>query len=180
MKVKITFALMLAAILIVGCSTAPKTEADRSTLKSDAQRTIVRFKESDAKVKSIFKSAYGYAIFPKVGKGAVFVGGAHGQGILYRGSVPVGYCDLSQATIGFQLGGQAYSEVIFFKTKAAFEKFKTGNFAFSAQASAVALSSGASADVDYSDGVLVFTEKIGGLMYEASIGGQKFRFQKMD
>ncbi|MHC4993836.1 MAG: YSC84-related protein, partial [Planctomycetota bacterium] len=97
--------------------------------------------------------------------------------VLYEEGSPVGYCDLSQGSIGFQLGGQVYSELIFFETHTALLNFKSGEFAFAAQASAVAATAGAAANVDYDGGVAVFTQAKGGLMYEASIGGQKFTFE---
>ena len=167
---------VLGMVCVVGCSTAPKTAGGRADLHAKVVETIDRFKAEDPSLSSFFGSAYGYAVFPTVGKGGVGVGGAYGKGELYEGGQVVGYCDLSQGSIGFQLGGQAYSELIFFETAEALERFKSGNFAFAAQASAVAATAGASADADYEGGVAVFTMAKGGLMYEASIGGQKFDF----
>ncbi|RPJ35986.1 MAG: hypothetical protein EHM35_08900, partial [Planctomycetaceae bacterium] len=122
-------------------------------------------------------SSAGYAVFPTVGKGAVGVGGAFGRGELIQGGRVVGYCSLTQASIGLALGGQAYSELIFFETPEALQKFKSGDYTFSAQVSAVALKSGASANAKYADGVAVFTMGEEGLMVEASVGGQRFSFQ---
>lgn len=141
------------------------------------QETVGEFKEKDPGIERFFTNAYGYVVFPSVGKGAFIVGGAHGNGRVYQGDVTIGSSELVQATVGLQMGGQAYSEIIFFKDKDAFEKFKDGNMKFSAQASAVAVTAGASADVSYNDGVAVFTMAKGGLMYEASIGGQSFTFE---
>ncbi len=104
------------------------------------------------------------------------MGGAYGRGELFEDGTVTGFCDLTQGTIGFQLGGQAYSELIFFENRGALLHFKSGNFAFAAQASAVAATAGASTDADYESGVIVFTMAKGGLMFEASIGGQKFSF----
>lgn len=140
------------------------------------KETIANFKNADPGLQVFFDKAYGYAVFPTVGKGGIGIGGAYGKGEVYEKGVMIGTTSLTQVTIGFQLGGQAYSEIIFFKDKATLDDFKTGNFEFSAQASAVAATSGASADADYSNGVAVFTLAKGGLMYEASIGGQKFSF----
>jgi lipid-binding SYLF domain-containing protein len=109
-------------------------------------------------------------VFPSVGKGAVGVGGAYGKGVLYNNGVAVGYCDLSQGTIGFQLGGQAYTEIIAFETQQAVDTFKQGNFRFDAQATAVALKSGAGANAKFTNGVAVFTMDEAGLMFEASVG----------
>ena len=124
----------------------------------------------------LFDNAYAYVIFPNVGKGGIGVGGAAGNGIAYEGGKVVGRAKMKQVTIGFQLGGQVYQEVIFFENKAEFDRFKGGNYEFAAQASAVAVTKGASMDVNYKNGVMVFTKEKKGAMYEASIGGQKFSY----
>ena len=139
-------------------------------------QAIAKFKNKDPDLKVFFNKAYGYAVFPTVGKGGIGIGGAYGEGKLYEKGQYIGETNLTQLTIGFQLGGQAYSELIFFKDKAAIDRFKNGNFELNAQASAVAVTAGASTDADYSDGVAIFTLAKGGLMYEASVGGQKFSF----
>jgi lipid-binding SYLF domain-containing protein len=161
-----------------GCATAPRTAEGRATLDDEAAAAVSRTKERDPGLDRFFREAAAYAVFPSVGKGAVGVGGAYGRGELYEGGRMAGYCTLSQATIGLALGGQAYTEIIFLETPDALARFKTGNFAFAAQASAVALKSGASADAKYEGGVLVFTMAQGGLMFEASIGGQKFQYEE--
>jgi lipid-binding SYLF domain-containing protein len=130
-------------------------------------------------MKTLFDKAYGYVIFPNVGKGGFGIGAAAGNGAVYEHKRLIGMAKLSQLSIGFQAGGQAYREVIFFESKKEMEQFKESRFEFSAQVSAVAVSEGASANVKYTDGVMVFTMQKGGLMYEASIGGQKFNFSKL-
>jgi lipid-binding SYLF domain-containing protein len=144
-----------------------------------------------------FQNSYGYAVFPSIGKGGIGIGGAHGGGRVYVSSVYVGDTKMTQVTLGFQLGGQVYSEIIFFQNKEAFDKFTTGKFEFGAQAAAVAITAGASAQAGtggtgasasgdenhaataggYQNGMAVFTIAKGGLMYEASIGGQKFSYK---
>ena len=141
---------------------------------------ILAFLRKDPEMQRFFDKAHGYAVFPTVGKAGMGLGGAFGKGRVYRQGRYIGDASLTQLTLGFQLGGQAYSEVIFFGDRAALERFTSGNFAFSAQASAVAATAGASADADYEGGVAVFTLAKGGLMYEASIGGQKFHFTPAD
>jgi lipid-binding SYLF domain-containing protein len=176
---KIVFWVMgiFGAAFLPACSTAPKTAEGKASITIDADSALARAQATDPSLKKVLDDAYGYAVFPTVGKGAIGLGGAYGKGVAYeRGSV-IGYCDLSQATIGFQLGGQSYTEIITFQTKEALENFKTGHFAFDAQASAVALKSGAGANAKYTGGVAVFTMNEAGLMYEASIGGQKFGYQ---
>jgi lipid-binding SYLF domain-containing protein len=146
-------------------------------LISDARATIQTFKKTDPKMDKFFSSAAGYAVFPTIAKGAVGIGGAGGDGVLFVGGQPVGKSSMGQATIGFQLGGQTYSEVIFFETASSLSDFKKGNFALAAQASAVALAAGAAANAKYEKGVAVFTATKDGLMFEASVGGQKFGYK---
>jgi lipid-binding SYLF domain-containing protein len=146
---------------------------------SEVAETIAAFKNSDPDMKVFFDKAYGFAVFPTIGKGGFGIGGAYGKGKVYKKRKLIGSSTMAQLTIGFQLGGQAYREIIFFKDKKALDHFTDGNFEFGAQASAIAVTVGASADAAYSDGVAVFTLPKGGLMYEASIGGQKFSFDPL-
>jgi lipid-binding SYLF domain-containing protein len=171
--------LAALAIVVQGCSTAPKTEGDRTALKMNAEETIRLYKFTDPSIEEHFNKAAGYAVFPSITKGGAGLGGAHGYGVLYENHKPVGWCDVSQGTIGLQLGGQSFSELIFFQDGFALERFKRGEFAMAANASAVVASSGASGSAEYNDGVLVITMAKGGLMFEAAIGGQNFSFQPM-
>ncbi len=164
---------------VPACSTAPKTEADRASLSEDVSSAMARFKRDDASLQGRLDKALGYAIFPDIGKGGLIAGGAYGKGELYEKGAKVGYCDLTQGTIGLQLGGQTYSQLILFSEQAAIDRFKSNKFAFSANASAVAVKAGAAAAANYADGVMVFTQTKGGLMYEASLGGQQFTFQPL-
>lgn len=173
----------LAMILVLSTFLSPayagwNPEKQQKRLK-DAERAIAAFQEKDPELKTFFDKAYGYAVFPIVGKGGFFVGAAHGNGVVYQQGKVIGFSTLSQITLGLQFGGQAYSEIIFFKDKKALGQFTKGDFAFSAQASAVAANKGVAANVDYNSGVAVFTLAKGGLMYEASIGGQKFSFEAL-
>lgn len=140
-------------------------------------RAILDLKMKDPGIQKFFDDSAGYAVFPGVGKGGIIIGGAFGRGLVLVNEQVDGYTSLSQATIGFQLGGQKYSQFIFFKDKTALEHFKRGNFEFGAQASAVLVALGASADADYDAGVAVFTVAQGGLMFEGSIGGQRFSYE---
>jgi len=162
----------------------------------DYSATINVFKGSPV-VQPFFNSAYGYAVFPTIGKGGVGIGGAHGKGQVYRGGKVAGYTSMTQLTIGLQLGGQAFSQIIFFEDKRAYDDFTSGNFEFGAQATAVAITAGATAqagttgagasasgggtagkqEASYYKGMAVFTHVKGGLMYEATLGGQKFSFK---
>jgi lipid-binding SYLF domain-containing protein len=133
----------------------------------------------DPSMTHVFDACHGNAVFPKIGKGAVGVGGAYGKGVLYQDGKMVGYCDMSQASVGLALGAQTYTEIICFEDKKSFDRFKSGNFTFDAQATAVALRSGAGANAKYSNGVAVFTTSEAGLMVEAALGGQKFSYQAL-
>ncbi len=146
-------------------------------LETKARETIEIFKEKDPGMKTFFQESYGYAVFPGIGKGAVGVGGAHGSGIVFENHDPIGKVNMTQITVGLQLGGQAYRELIFFEDEQAMKKFKRGKLKFAGQVSAVAVTLGASADVAYQNGVAVFTMTKAGLMYEASLGGQKFKYR---
>ncbi len=148
-------------------------------LESNSKEALNTILEKTPKLESFKNEAYGYAVFPRITKAAIGVGGAAGNGIVYKDDIVVGAAHLKQATVGIQFGGQQYAEVIFFESKETFEKFINGKLKFDAQASAVALKAGAAIDAAYQDGVAVFTATKGGLMYEASIGGQHFKYEEI-
>jgi lipid-binding SYLF domain-containing protein len=138
---------------------------------------ILEIQKTDPTIKAWFDGAAGYAVFPTVGKGGIGIGGAHGKGLVIVKDKVAGKTSMTQVTVGFQLGGQTYSEFIFFRDDVALGHFQRGNFELGAQASAVAATAGASADANYDKGVAIFTNVKGGLMYEASVGGQKFKYE---
>jgi lipid-binding SYLF domain-containing protein len=162
----------------------------------DYSATIAVFKHAGASA-GFFGSSYGYAVFPTIGKGGFVVGGAHGKGRVYKRGRFVGETTVTQLSVGFQAGAQAYSEIIFFQTPLDLARFESGKFALGAQASAVAVTAGASASAStagtsagmsgternattvgrYQDGIAVFTVAKGGLMYEATVAGQKFTYE---
>ena len=169
--------LIVVVILVLSIPLYAGWNAKSSTDNlSEAKMTIDKFKDFDPAMDRFFSKAYGYAVFPNVGKGGLGIGAAYGKGLLYEQGNIAGSTTLKQLSIGFQLGGQAYSEIIFFKSKRDLENFKSGNFELGATASAVVVTTGASADADYSDGVAIFTLPKGGLMYEATVAGQKFTY----
>jgi lipid-binding SYLF domain-containing protein len=166
----------------------------------DYQETIEVFRKA-TQSHDFFDTAYGYAVFPTIGKGGIGLGGAHGKGRVYEQGVHVGDTSMTQVTVGFQLGGQAFSQIVFFEDKRAFDEFTSGSFEFGAQAAAVAITAGASAAATtggaaagasggrhdatatapgYYKGMATFTVARGGLMYEASVGGQKFSYKPLD
>ena len=146
-------------------------------LVNDAKEALQTMLKKTPKLESFYNESYGYAVFPKVTKAGIAFGGAFGKGMVYNNHQIIGTSKLKQASIGLQFGGQQYSEIIFFEDQKSFEKFINGKLKFDAQASAVALKEGASIDVAYQDGVAVFTATKGGLMYEASLGGQHFKYK---
>ena len=139
---------------------------------------VAAMKEKDPGIESFFEKATGYVVFPTVGKGGFGIGGARGKGLLMVGGQTVAVVTLTQVTFGFQAGAQAYSEFIFFEDDLALANFRRGNYELGAQASAVAITAGASADAKFNAGVAIFTQAKGGLMYEATVGGQKFKVEE--
>ena len=169
---KIPVILLLLSFSIV---TFSQTKKDKEII-SESKEAKQAFLETDKGMDTFFGQCYGYVIFPNVGKGGLGVGGASGNGAAYRQGTLVGMAKLTQISIGFQAGGQSFREVIFFEDKSGFDRFTENKIEFAAQVSAVAAAAGVSADAKYVDGVAVFTMAKGGLMYQASVGGQKFKF----
>lgn len=160
----------------------------------ETRASLAHFQQA-AQTEPFFASAYGYVIFPSVGKGGFWVGGAYGTGTVYKSSQITGYAKLYQVSVGLQFGGQAYSQIMFFQDKRAYERFTSGSFELDAQASAVALTEGAQAragtagvgagsgkafvEANYTNGMAIFTYAKGGMMIEASLAGQKFDFEPL-
>jgi len=168
--------LAVATLLLVSTSWAWDPD-EAKEYDAKAQEVIAEFKEKDPSIERFFNEAAGYVVIPTVGKGGFGIGGARGTGILYEQGVATAVVTLTQLTIGFQAGGQAYSEFIFFEDAAVLGNFKRGNYELGAQVSAVAITAGASADAEFNGGMAIFTQAKGGLMYEASVGGQKFKVE---
>jgi lipid-binding SYLF domain-containing protein len=172
--------LLVTFTLLLTFSTVSAFEPDTSDeMQLSVAKAILDIKNADPGIETFFENSAGYAVFPKVGKGGIGIGGAHGKGLVIVGDKAVGSTSLSQLTVGLQLGGQVYAEFIFFKDETALGHFQRGNFELGAQASAVAVTAGASTDANYDKGVAIFTNVGGGLMYEASVGGQKFKYEDL-
>jgi len=165
---------------LAACLAIPTVASAAQATVKEANAAVKALKKADPSLKKFFDKSAGYAVFPDVAKGGLVVGGAGGSGILFEKGIAVGKTSLSQVTIGAQVGGQAYYEIVFFETAETLAAFKKGEWTMAAQVSAVALKSGASADADYKDGVAVFTLSKGGAMAEASVGGQKFSYEPMN
>ncbi len=176
MNIKLLAVLLLASIALAGCATAPEKPEARDVLSSEVKEAIAVFKQKDPGMQRFFDQSYGYAVIPKIAKGGIWVGGAFGRGEVYEQGQMVGYTSLSQATYGFTFGGEYFREIIFFREKQDLDKFKTEEYTFSAQATGVAATTGAAAKADYRDGMAVFIAPEKGLMVDASLGGQKFKY----
>jgi len=175
---KMRYVVILAMVLVMCGSVwaAWDPKQDQKEMAA-AQETVSAFNKADSSMAAYFDSAYGYVVFPNVGKGGLIIGGARGKGYVFEKGAMIGYASVTEVTVGAQIGGQAFSEVIFFKDKGTLDTFKQGNFEFSAQVSAVAATEGASKNTSYSKGVAVFTLPKGGAMAEATVGGQKFSYK---
>lgn len=169
-----THNVILTTVLLVS-STALVAVAD--DLSVDAEQAIKVLQDADSRLTNCFSRAAGFAVFPSVGKGGLIFGGEHGNGVVYEKGKPIGEATLTEINVGPQVGGQSFYEVIFFETSEALTNFKQGNFEMSAEVSAVAAAEGASLNAKYRDGVMVFTLPRNGLMVQASIGGQKFKYK---
>src|SRR6187431_2274092 len=141
------------------------------------QDTISLFKTKDSSIDQLFSSSAGYVVIPTVGEGAFILGGAHGAGEAYEGGSYVGRVSVSEVSIGAQVGGQSYSQIVFFKTAEAFKKLKDNSFQFGAEVSAVGVDQGVAKNAKFKDGVATFVVPKGGLMAAAAVGGQKLSFQ---
>ena len=176
MKIKLAVLGLCMAIVLAGCETVPERGESRNVLSAQVTEAVAIFKDKDPEIKQFFDKSWGYAVLPKVFKGAIWVGGAYGKGEVYEKGKMAGYCDMKQATLGFSLGGEYFREIIFFRDKADLDAFKAEEFTFSAQATGVAATAGAAAKADYKSGMAVFITTDKGLMVDASLGGQKFKY----
>jgi lipid-binding SYLF domain-containing protein len=173
-------AVVAVALLATGCaSPAPKTSAERQSLVSEADAAVSTMTAKDPSLRDFLDRSYGYVVFPNVGKGGAVVGGAYGRGVVFEQGRPIGFANLKQASIGAQLGGQTYSEVIAFQNQGALERIKVGDFDMGGEVSAVALKAGAARTAQFQGGMAVFVQPKGGLMAEASNKGQKINFEPL-
>ena len=175
MKKLITI-LATTMFAVLGCATAPKTVGDRQRLETRAQATLQEMLAHDPGLHDLLADSAGYVVFPEIGKGGVGVGAAWGRGMLFERGQPVGFVELSQASVGAQLGGQTIAELVVFRDRYSIEQLKAGQYQLGTNASAVALTTGAAASAPFADGVAVFTLPRGGLMVEISVSGQKLSY----
>jgi len=177
--VQLTNYILLNFLLIISSGVFSQTASKNKSIINDCKQAQNEFIKADKLMSSLFNNAYAYVLFPNVGKGGLGVGGASGNGAVFQRGKVIGTAKLTQVTIGFQAGGQSYREVIFFESAKDLSRFKENKIELSAQASAVAATEGAAGNAKYKDGVMIFSQTKGGLMYEASLGGQTFKFRNL-
>lgn len=173
---KYSVGLLVVMGILSGCTVAPKSAESKDVLSAEVNEAIAVMKIKDPEIDRFFQRSYGYAVLPKVFKGAFVVGGAYGKGIVYQQGQMVGYCNMKQGTLGFSFGGEFFREIVFFRDKEDLDRFKRAEYTFSAQVTGVALTTGAAAKADYKSGMAVFITADSGLMVDASLGGQKFNY----
>jgi lipid-binding SYLF domain-containing protein len=161
-------------------TTQQKEQKQQLPLAEEAQATLRKLEAKDPGLKQLLKKAYAYAIFPTVGKAGLVVGGSYGRGVVYERGKLVGYATIGQTTIGVQVGGITYTELLAFENRQAFDRFKQGGLKFAAGAAAVLVKAGAAGQADYEKGVIALAYSRGGMLLEAAIGGQKFTFKPKD
>ena len=170
-------AIAIAAMFLIGCQTAPKSEEGKSDLEQSAQTALTKMQEHDPNIDDMIEKGHGYVIFPNAGKGAFVLGGGYGKGVVYDDSgAQVGFADITQLSAGAQIGGQSFSELIVFENEEAFNRLKNNELNFGANASAVIIKKGVGSATTFKDGYAVYVMPKGGAMAEAAVGGQKFTF----
>lgn len=168
---------LTAGGLLVGCATpAPQTAAERSALTASSRGTLAAFQARDPSLRPLLQKAVGWAVFPEVGKGGFGLGGSYGRGEVYQRGKLIGYADISEFSAGLQVGAQSFSQILIFLRQEDLDRFKRGNWTVSGNVSAVALAAGAAGTTDPSKGVIALVDAKGGLMAEAAVGGQRYRF----
>lgn len=177
MRATFVSVLAMMALGLAGCETnTPNSAANRTDQQQRAQTALQQMTNQDAKLQDLIQSSYGYAVFPEVGNAAVGIGGSSGQGVVYRNGQPIGTAKIDSVSVGPQVGGQTYSELIVFQNEQALNRLENNSLEFGAEASATLVKAGAAAASRFDNGVGVFILPKGGLMAGASISGQKFHF----
>jgi len=178
MKLKIIRALLPSLFLISFNAVLPAAASNDQ--RAEADIAIRNLQSADSTLTNFFSNSAGYAVFPRVGKAGLILGAEHGNGMVYEQGKPIGEATLTEINVGPQVGGEAFYEIIFFQTSEALASFKEGHLEMSAKVSAMAAAEGAALNAKYHEGVLVFTMPRSGLMAQAAIGGQKFRFTPLN
>jgi lipid-binding SYLF domain-containing protein len=169
---------LLAAVLglLAACTTAPSSPESRTALLQEATAAMRDMARMDPGVDTLVRSGHGYALFPEVVKAGLGVGGGYGQGVVYEQGQHVGFADLTLGSIGAQIGGQTFRELIVFQNKATLDRFKLSPVDFTAGAAAMILDNGAATEATFIEGIAVVVQPITGAMAEATIGAQQFKY----
>lgn len=175
----LTRTIALLAALFAGCATAPSTHAERDSLQTSARATLDAMIARDARIQDTIRNAPAYAVFPSIAKGGVFVGGAHGRGILYEHGVPTGFVAVEQAAIGAMLGGQSFAQLLVLRTPQQVVDVKAGRFTAGADLGVVMLTASASTSTNFNPNASVFIMPRGGLMVDISVNGQRIKYQPL-
>ncbi len=173
---RVTVSLALVVAMTAACSTAPATQQAKDDLVRDAANALTALDREIPGVESLVRGRYGYALFPSISKGGLGLGGAYGRGVVYAQGHLIGYADVTQGSLGLQVGGQTYRQLIVFDDKMALDRFTQGRFDLSADTSAVMIQPGYAESVQSIEGVTMFSRPIGGLMGELAMAGQQFSF----
>jgi lipid-binding SYLF domain-containing protein len=171
---RVTAGLLLC---FAACSTGPKSAGEAQAIDQRANATVASMNARDPGLQSVLNSAYGYVVFPSIGKGGFIVGGAHGDGVVYEQGRVTGYATVNQASVGAQIGAQTFSQVLVFRDQADLNRLKAGQFNLGADISAVVLTAGAAASTQFKNGVAVFVMPNGGAMIDVSVNGQQIKFK---
>jgi lipid-binding SYLF domain-containing protein len=165
------------SVFVLSCAGTPKNTAQRNALKSDAHETIATMTADDPSLRPLLDRAAGYVVFPVVKQGGFVVGGSSGRGVVFERGQPIGFAELSQASVGAQIGGQKFSEIVVLEDQNALDRVKQSKMAVGGQASAVAIRAGAASSARFDSGTAVFVKPIGGAMINVSLTGQQIKFK---
>ncbi len=163
-------------LLVLGLGRPGYAAQTDAQLISDSRQTMALFRQKDPSIEQFARRSAAYVVFPSIGKGGLGIGAAHGTGILFEGGAPIGKVSMDQVSVGAQVGGQEFSQIVFYETEKDVHALKMGKASLAGNVSAVALRDGAAANAKWKNGIAVFTATKGGLMLEASVGGQNFSY----
>jgi len=170
-------AIALAAMFLIGCSTAPKTTEGKEDLETSAKSALSKMQATDSTIAGMIDKGNGYVIFPNAGKGAFVIGGGYGKGVVYDDAgAQIGFADITQLSAGAQIGGESFSELVVFENQDALNRFKNNEITFGANASAVIIKKGVGSGTSFKEGYAVYIMPKAGAMAEAAVAGQKFTF----
>lgn len=167
---------VVMAAMLAACASAPESRPEQSSLEARANAVVESMVARDPSLAQLLEDSPGYVVFPQVAEAGFIIGGSNGVGVLYENGRAIGYSELYEGTLGLQLGGQSFSELVVFQNQSALDRFKAGNFDLTAGVTAVAIQAGAAAQARFEGGVAVFVDDQTGLMAGATLGGQTMSY----